>query len=172
MLLVRMITVSLNEVDPALRVGQPALFHDLQQDVEHARVRLLDFVEQHDRAGALAHLLGELPAPLVAHVAGRRADQPVDGVILLVFGHVQHHHRVLAAEHELGQRLGQLGLAHAGGSEEEERADGPLGVFQPDAGDLHRPADRQHRLVLADDALVQRLDHVGVAGALVHAELA
>ena len=117
-------------------------------------------------------LLGELAAPLVAHVAGRRADQPVDGVILLVLAHVEHDHGVLAAEHELGQRLGQLGLAHAGRAEEEERADGPLRILQAHAGDLDRPADRQHRLVLADDALVQRLDHVGVAGALVHAQLA
>ena len=89
---------------------------------------------KHHRRRALAHLLGQLPAALVAHVAGRGADQPVDGVVLLVLAHVEHHHRVFVAEHEIGQRLGQLGLADARGAEEQERTDGPLGVLQTQRG--------------------------------------
>ena len=55
------------EVDRApLRVGQPAVVEDLQQDVEHIGMRLLDLVEQHHRVRAAAHRLGELPALLVA----------------------------------------------------------------------------------------------------------
>ena len=36
----------------ALRVGQPAVVHDLQQHVEHVGMRLLDFVEQDDGSTA------------------------------------------------------------------------------------------------------------------------
>ena len=71
------------EVDhPALGVGQPAVLEDLQQRVEDVRVGLLDLVEEHHGERLAAHLLGELAALLVADVAGRRAEQPRDGVLL------------------------------------------------------------------------------------------
>ena len=80
------------------------------------------------RVRAPAHRLGELAALLVADVAGRRADEPRDGVLLHVLGHVDPDHRVLRVEHELGQRARQLGLADAGRAEEQERADRAVGV--------------------------------------------
>ena len=42
--------------------------------------------------------------------------------------------RVLVAEEELRERLGQLGLTDAGRAGEDERATGTLGVLQPGAG--------------------------------------
>ena len=71
--------------------------------------------------GPPPHRLGELPALLVADVAGRRADQARDRVLLAVLAHVDADHRPLVVEQELGQRLGQLGLADAGRPEEQER---------------------------------------------------
>ena len=60
------------EVDAAaLRVGQSTLLQDLEQRVEDIRVGLLNLVEQHHGEWATTHRLGELPAFLVAHVAGR-----------------------------------------------------------------------------------------------------
>ena len=88
--------------------------------------------------GPAAHRLGELPALVVADVARRRADEPGDGVLLHVLGHVDADHRVLVVEEELGQRLGRLGLPHAGGAEEDEGADGPVGILQAGAGAAHR----------------------------------
>ena len=67
------------EVDrAALAVGQPAVVEQLQQDVEHVGVGLLDLVQQHHRVRAAAHRLGQLAALVVADVAGRRAHQPRD----------------------------------------------------------------------------------------------
>ena len=78
------------EVDrAALAVGEPAVVEDLEQDVEDVVVRLLDLVEEDDAVGPAAHGLGELAALVVADVAGRRADQPRDGVLLHVLGHVE-----------------------------------------------------------------------------------
>ena len=86
------------EVDrAALAVGQAPVVHHLQQDVEDVVVGLLDLVEQDDRVRAPAHGLGELAALLVADVAGRRADEPRDGVLLHVLRHVDADHRVLAS---------------------------------------------------------------------------
>ena len=81
-----------------------------------------------------AHGLGELAALLVADVAGRRADEAADRVLLHVLGHVERDQRVLVAEQELGERLGQLGLADAGGPEEDERAARALRVLEAGPG--------------------------------------
>ena len=92
-------------------------------DVEHVGVGLLDLVEQHHRVGPPAHRLGQLAALVVADVAGRRADQARDRVLLHVLGHVDADHVGLVVEQELGQRARQLGLADAGRPQEDERAD-------------------------------------------------
>ena len=64
------------EVDgPALGVGQPAVVEQLEQDVEHLRVGLLDLVEQDHGVGPAADRLGQLAGLVVADIAGRRADQ-------------------------------------------------------------------------------------------------
>ena len=122
------------EVDgAALRVGQATVLEDLQQDVEDVRVGLLDLVEQQHAVRLAPHGLGELAALVVADVAGRRADQSRDGVLLHVLGHVDTRHRVLVAEQEVGEGAGELGLADAGGAEEDERAGRALGVLEAGA---------------------------------------
>ena len=108
-----------------------------------------------DLIGPAAHGFGQRAAFLVADVARRRADQAGDGVLLHVFGHVDADHRVLVVEQELGQRLGQLGLADAGRAEEHERADRPVGVLQAGARAAHGGRHGLHRLVLADHALAR-----------------
>jgi hypothetical protein len=152
------------EVDvPAERVGQAAFLHDLQQHVEHVRVGLLDLVEQHDRVRPAADALGELAALFVADVAGRRADQAADVVLLHVLGHVDLHQRVLVAEHELGQRLGQQRLADAEGPMKMKLPIGRVRVLQAGARPADRLGDRLDRLVLADDRLVQLLLQLAAA---------
>ena len=47
---VMMMTEFLKSTYAALRIGQAAVFEHLQQQVEDVGVRLLDFVEQHDRS--------------------------------------------------------------------------------------------------------------------------
>ena len=144
----------------ALAVGQPAVVEDLEQDVEHVVVGLLDLVEQHDRVGPAAHRLRELAALLVAHVPRGRADEPGHRVLLHVLGHVDADERVLVVEEELGQGPGGLRLPDAGGAEEDERADGPVGVLEPAAGAADGVAHRLDRRPLPDDALLEPLLHV------------
>ena len=149
------------EVDPvAEAVGQVAVLEHLQQDVEQIRMRLLDLVEQDDRVRVALHLLGELPALLVADVSGRRADQLRHRVLLHVLRHVEADQRVVAAEQEVGDRARQLGLADAGRSEEDEAADRTVRRLQPGARAPDGARQRRDRRVLRDDALVQRVLHV------------
>ena len=155
------------EVDVAAKaVRQPAFFHHLQQHVEHVGMRLLDLVQQDDGVGPAANFLGQLAAFLEADVARRSADQAADVVLLHVLAHVDLDQRVVVAEHELGQRLGQQRLADAGGPGEDEAAGGPLGVLQPAAAAAHGLLDPLDRLVLADDPLVQLGLHLHQAHAV------
>ena len=62
-----------------------------------------------------------------------------------------------------GERLAQLGLAHARGAEEQERAVGPVRIRQPRARAPDGVRDEAHRLVLADHALVQPVFHLDAA---------
>jgi hypothetical protein len=147
-------------------VREVAVLEHLEQDVEHVGVRLLDLVEQHHRVGIALHALGELPALLVPDVAGGRADELADRVLLHVLGHVEADERALGAEEERGQRARDLGLAHAGGAEEQERAHRAVRVLEagPRAADGAR--HRGDRVLLRDDALVQLLFHAQELGRL------
>ena len=109
------------------------VLEDLQQDVEDLGVSLLDLVEQDDCVALASNGLGQLAALVEADVAGRRSDQPTDVVALHEFAHVDLDERVLGTEHELGECLGQLGLAYTRRAKEDERADRPLGVLQAGA---------------------------------------
>src|SRR4051794_32790102 len=148
------------EVDrAALRVRQPPVLQDLQEDVEDVRVGLLDLVEEQHAVRLAAHRLRQLAALVVADVARRRADQSRHGVLLHVLRHVDAHHRVLVAEEELGQRARELRLADAGRAEEDERAGRALRVLQAGPRAADRLRDHLDRLVLADDALVELVLH-------------
>ena len=114
-------------------VGQRAVIHHLQQDVEDVRMRLLDLVEQQHRVRLLGDGLGQQPALIEADIARRRADQTRHGVPLHVLGHVEAHQ--LDAQRE-GQLPRHLGLAHTRGAREQERADGLLGPCQARARHL------------------------------------
>jgi hypothetical protein len=81
-------------------------------------------------------------------------------VLLHVLGHVDADERVLVVEEELGQGPGGLRLPDAGGAEEDERADGPVGVLEAAAGAANGVAHRLDRRSLTDDPLLQALLHV------------
>ncbi len=96
-------------------------------------MRLLDLIEEDHAVGLASDGLSELAALFVSDVAGRRADQARHVVPLHVVGHVDLHHVVLAAEHELRQLARQVGLARAGGPDEEEHADRAARVLETGA---------------------------------------
>ena len=109
------------EVDrAALTIGQPPIVEDLQEDVEDVGVGLLDLVEEQHGVRTPPHRLGELPALVVADVAGWSAHQPRDAVLLHVLAHVEPHHRLHVVEQELGEGLREERLADAGGAKEQE----------------------------------------------------
>ena len=148
------------EIDgAALGVGEAAVVEDLQEDVEDVGVGLLDLVEEDDGVGPAADGLGELAALVVADVAGRRSDEAGDGVLLHVLGHVDADHGGFVVEEELGEGAGGLGFADAGGAEEDEAADGTLGVGEAGAAAADGVGDDGERGVLADDALAQAVLH-------------
>ncbi len=119
-----------------------------------------DLVEQDHPVGTAADGFGELATFFVAHVARRGAKQARDGVLFAVFTHIHPHQGVFIVKQEFGQRLGQLGLANAGGANKDERANRAARVFQPGARAADRIGDGVDGFFLTDDALVQAVFHV------------
>ena len=105
---------------PPVRIRNMSLVEHLQQDIEDVRMRLLDLVEQYHAVRMAPHLLGELTALVIAHIAGRRAHQPGYIELLHILRHVDADDGILGAEDNVGKRLGQLRLSDAGRSKEEK----------------------------------------------------
>ena len=97
------------------------LVENLQEQVEHALVSLLDLVEQYDGVGVLADLVHQEATLLVTDVSRRRSVEQSHRVLLLELRHVEADQRTLVTEEERSQRLGQLRLTGTGRTEEEER---------------------------------------------------
>jgi hypothetical protein len=131
----------------AVVVGQRAMVHDLQQQIEHIGMRLLDFVEQQHTVRMLGDGFGEQAALIEAHVARRGADQPRHRVTLHVLRHVEAHE---LHAHGDGQLAGHLGLAHAGGAREQEGTHGLALIAEPGARHLDGGRQGLDRLVLAE----------------------
>ncbi|CAI09933.1 hypothetical protein ebB234 [Aromatoleum aromaticum EbN1] len=149
------------EVDGAsLPVCHAAVVEHLQQHVEHVRVRLLHLVEEDHAVGLAAHLLRQVATFLIAHIARRGADEAGNRVLFHEFAHVDADQVLFRIEQELGERLAELGLADAGRAQEQERAVRAVLVRKAGARAADRIRDEPHRLVLADDALVQPLFHL------------
>src|SRR6266550_9524576 len=149
------------EVDAAaLRIRKPAFVEDLQQHVEDLGVRLLDLVEEDHAVRLAADGLSELAALFVTDITGRGADEARHVVPLHVVGHIYLHHVLFAAEHELGEDAGEVGLTGTGRSDEEEDTDRPARILEAGASATDRPGDRRDRDVLSDDATVESVLHL------------
>ena len=112
-------------------VGQGAVVHHLQQQIEDIRVGLFDFIEEHDGMRMFGDRLGQQATLIETDITGGGANQPGDRVTLHVLGHVEAQQ--FDAQH-LGQLPAYLGLAHARGSREQETADGFLQFAQTRPG--------------------------------------
>ncbi len=145
---------------PPLPVREPAVIQDLQQDVEHVRVSLLDLVEQDHGIGPAAHRFGQVAPLVVPHVPGRRADQPGDRVFFHVLRHVDADHSPFVVEEELGECARELGFPHPRGAEKNEGAHGTPDVLQPGACAADRVRHRLERGVLPEDPFPQPVLHV------------
>ena len=140
-----------------MAVRETSVIQHLKEQIEDVGMRLLDLVKKNNRELLATDGLRELSAVLEANVSGRRADEARNRELLHVFGHVEPHHRVLVIEELLRQRLGELRLADARGTQEQERADRTLTVLDAGARTDHRVRNRIDRLVLSDHPLVQDL---------------
>ena len=156
------------EIDLATHtIGELSLVKDLQQHIVHVVVGFLDFIKQYDRVGLAAYLFGKLAALFVSHVARRRTDETRYGVLLHIFAHIDADDGILRVEKILGQHLGQVGFAHTGGTEEDEGADGLVGVLESGAVAADGLGNLDDGVVLADDLALQLVGHLQQARALV-----
>ncbi|CAN4003274.1 Malate-2H(+)/Na(+)-lactate antiporter, partial [Dysosmobacter welbionis] len=147
----------------AVGVGDLAVIQDLEKDVQHIGMGLLNLVEEDHGVGLAADLLCQLARLVIPHVARRGAHQTGDGVLLHELRHIQPDQGIRRVEEVCCQLLHQLCLAHAGGPHKDEADRLVLG------GDAHpvpphRGGYGGHGLVLADDMALE--PHFQLAQAL------
>ena len=118
-------------------------------------MRLLDLVEQHDRVRVTTNGLGELAALVVTDVTRRATDELGDLELATELGHVEADERVLAAKEVLGERLGELGLARAGGTQEDKAAAGATRILERRAAAAHGLGNCLDSLILTDDTCLE-----------------
>ena len=111
---------------------------------------LFDLVEEHDAVGLAADLLGELSRLVIADVARGRADDAGDREFLHKLRHVKADQALRRIEQVGRKLLDKLGLADAGGAD-EDKAHGLALDLKADAASADRGADGVHRLILPDD---------------------
>ena len=112
-----------------------------------------------DGIGFTPDFLRQLPAFVIAHIAGRRPDQTGDRVLFHVFRHVQPDHGVFVPEHSLCQGFAEFGLPNAGRTQENEGADRTTGILEPHPAAADGLGHGCNRFILPDDPLVQDLLH-------------
>src|SRR5207244_2891289 len=141
----------------ATAVRQPPFVERLQEEIQQARARLFNFVEQDDAVWIVAELIRENTAAFAADDAARHADQFVDAHrAVLILGHVDADHLLLVAEQEFGDGFRELRFADAGRTEKQEHAVRPIEtVLERALVQYEPPRDRAHRVLLPDNPLLE-----------------
>ena len=70
-------------------IGQRTVVHHLQQNIEHVRVRFLDFVQQQHRMWMLDDRISQQTALIKTNVSRRRTNQTADGMAFHILGHIK-----------------------------------------------------------------------------------
>ena len=151
----------------SLGIRDPTVIQHLQKDIEDIRMRLLDLIEEDHGVGLSPDRLRELSSLLVADIAGGRADQAGDRILLHILRHVDPHHRILIVEEILRERLRELRLSDTGGAEEEEGADRLRRILDARFRAENRIGDPPHRVILSDQSLMElliQMEHLRALG--------
>ena len=150
---------------PAVGIGHLSIVQNLEQNIEHIGVGLLNLVKENNAVGLSADFFCQLTRLIIANIARRRSHQPGNRVLFHVFGHVQADQGIWRVKQIVGQLLYQLGLAYAGGADEDKGNRFVLGR------DAHAVAadgggHRLYRLILADNVGFQPFIQLGQPGEL------
>ena len=81
--------------DATSRVGQCAIFKQLQQHLEDIGVSLFDFIKQHHTIGLAPHFVCQFAAIVVAYIASRRTNKSARGMLLAKLTHIDLNQRVV-----------------------------------------------------------------------------
>lgn len=124
---------------------------DLKKDIEHARMRFLDFVEKQRAGRGLVACQRECTA-----FADLATEEQGEAFLILVFRHLETAERVVAHK-ELGEGQGDLRFAYTGRTEKKEAAAWTTGFAQTKFAALEKRNDTRNDVILSADAAPQML---------------
>ena len=116
---------------------------------------LFHFIKEDHAVRLSANGLCQLSAFFIAHIAGRRADQPGHRKLFHILGHIDPDQIVFIIKQCLRQRFGQLCFADTGGTKEQERANGAVRVLNTGTAALNCFCNRLYRFILPHNPLVE-----------------
>ena len=128
-------------------ICQCAVIHHLEQDVEHIRMRLFDFVQQQHAMRMLIHAISQKSALIEPDIAWRRANQAGYCVFFHVFGHVKTQQ---LDPKGICQLFGHFGFTNTCWPREEIVPNGLFWFPQTRAGQFDRRGQGLDRFVLAE----------------------
>ena len=97
-----------------MAVRQAAVIEDLQEQIKHIGVCLLNFIKKDDRVRLPSDALSKLSAVVISYVAGRRTDHFTDCVRFHELGHIYTDQGIFLCKHCLGKGLNQFRLSDTG----------------------------------------------------------
>ena len=121
----------------AIRHRDPRRIEDLEKEVEHAGMRLFDFVAEQRAA------LTELPA-----------QQQPDALLRLILRHIEAE-QVIQIHDKLGERNRHFRFPDAGRAEEKEAAERTARLSQPELTALKSGRDPRQRVILPANLTAQ-----------------
>ena len=127
-------------------IRQFAVIHDLQQNIEEIRMGFFNFIQEQDTVAMLIDTIGEKPALIKTHIAGRCAQQARDRMPFHIFRHVKA--KQFNAE-AFGQLPRYFGFTYAGWSCKQIIPDGLFRITQTGTGQFDRRCQSGDGLILA-----------------------
>src|SRR3954468_15927902 len=118
-------------------------------------MRLLNLVKQDDAIRTTTYLLRQLSTLIVANISRRATKQAGHSVWLHVLRHIEADPVLLTSKEFCRQSLCQLGLTNTGWTQEEERPNRALRIFQTRTRTTNSARNGSNRLILPDNMLAQ-----------------
>ncbi len=133
-----------------LGIGNVSIVQHLQQNIQHIRMSLFNFIKKNNRIGISTHLFAELSSLVIADIAWRGTDHFRNAVLLHVFGHIDTDKIGFRSKHRLGQCLTELRFSHACRAKEHEGANRALRILQTYAASTNGSGHCGHSFRLSD----------------------
>src|SRR5574344_354816 len=140
-----------------LTIGKSSVIEHLKQHIEHIRMRLFNFVEQHNTVRTSAHSLSQLTAIITAYISRRCTDKARHREFFHILRHIDPCKRLFIIEKEIGKRFRKLRFSDTGRTYEQKASERSVRIAQTRSVAADRIRYNLNSLVLSYHALMEHI---------------